>query len=85
MPATLTIDDDLALLLRAAAGQNGQHESEMASGILRRALAKSGTPSAVLRPFRVRPHRGAFVPGIELRKLNRLAGEPDMESPRSQP
>ena len=84
MPATLIIDDDLALLLRAAAGQNGQPVSEIATGILRRALAKP-VPPPVSRPFRVRPHRGTFAPGIDVRKLNRLAGTLHLETPPERP
>jgi hypothetical protein len=79
MPATLTIDDDLAGLLDAAAGVRGQPRSDVAAAIIRRALCRPPVQPAA-RPFRVEPHGGRFAPGIDIQKLNRLAGGSKLES-----
>lgn len=80
MPTTLTLDDDLAGLLRDAAQKSGQPVSEMAFSLLRAALGKPThlPPSSV--PFRVRPHQGVFAPGVPLKKLNQLAEELDVDA-----
>ncbi|WP_395747292.1 hypothetical protein [Prosthecobacter sp.] len=80
MPTTLTLDDDLAGLLQAAAQQKGQPVAEVAFSLLRAALGKpaQALPSPI--PFRIRPHDGVFAPGVSLQKLNRLADELDMDA-----
>ena len=80
MPITLTLDDDLAGLLRTAAQHKGQPMAEMASYLLRTALGHSPHPPPVSAPFRIRPHQGVFAPRVPLRKLNQLAGELDVDA-----
>jgi hypothetical protein len=80
MPTTLTLDDDLAGLLRAAAQQKGKPVAEVAVNLLRTALGKPTAASAESAPFRIRPHNGVFAPGVPLKKLNRLADELDTEA-----
>ncbi len=84
MPTTLTLDDDLARLLTAAAQQKGQPVTEVAANLLRAALGKSApapTPvSFPAEPYRIHPHHGTFAPGVPLTKMNRLADELDTEA-----
>ena len=80
MPTTLTLDDDLAKLLRAAAQQRGKPLSEMGLSLLRSALGKPTAEPATAEPFRIRPHNGVFAPGVPLKKLNRLADDLDADA-----
>lgn len=84
MPTTLTLDDELARLLTAAAQQKGQPMTEVAATLLRAALGKPAPAPAPVpaptEPYRIHPHHGTFAPGIPLRKLNRLADELDTEA-----
>ncbi len=79
MPTTLTLDDDVARLLTAAAQQKGQPMTEVATNLLRAALGKPAPVSAPTEPYRIHPHHGTFAPGVPLNKLNRLADELDTE------
>ena len=80
MPTTLTLDDDLARLLSAAARQKGQPVTEVAANLLRAALGKPAPVPAPTEPYRIHPHNGTFAPGVPLTKLNRLADELDTEA-----
>lgn len=80
MPTTLTLDDDLAALLRSAAQQKGQPVAEMAFSLLRTALGKPTLVSPASTPFRIRPHQGVFAPNVPLQKLNQLADELDVDA-----
>lgn len=81
MPTTLTLDDDLAGLLRAEAQKKGQPLPETAFTLLRMALVKTTVAAPVpTQPFRIHPHRGVFAPGVPIKKLNRLADELDTEA-----
>ena len=80
MPTTLTLDDDLARLLRTAAQQKGQPVAELAFSLLRTALSKPTQARPASMPFRIRPHQGVFAPGVPLQKLNQLADELDVDA-----
>jgi len=80
MPTTLTLDDDLAALLRSAAQQKGQPVAEMAFSLLRTALSKPAQSLPTSTPFRIRPHQGVFAPKVPLQKLNQLADELDVDA-----
>lgn len=80
MPTTLTIDDDLSVLLQAAAQEKGKPVTELASTLLRSALGKPVPKHASATPYRIHPHHGVFAPGIPLKKLNRLADELDTDT-----
>ncbi len=80
MPTILTLDDDLARLLSAAAQRKGQPVTEVAANLLRAALGKPAPVSAPTEPYRIHPHNGTFAPGLALNKMNRLADELDTEA-----
>lgn len=80
MPTTLTLDEDLAGLLRTAAQQKGQPVAEVAFSLLRTALGKPTQGPPASTPFRIRPHQGVFAPSVPLQKLNQLADELDVDA-----
>ncbi len=81
MSFTLTLQDDVAALLRAEAEQRKQPITDVAVALLRRALAARPSSAAPLTaPFSIHPHRAVFAPGIDVTKLNRLADDLDTEA-----
>lgn len=71
MRTTLTLDPDVANLLREAIEREQSSLKDVVNDALRRGL-RPGPP----RPaFRVTPHRSALRPGIDPRGFNQLAEE----------
>ncbi|MEX2621613.1 MAG: hypothetical protein WD250_15460 [Egibacteraceae bacterium] len=77
MRTTLTLDPDVARMLKGAMHQRQQPMKRIVNDALRQAL---GPPPAAREPFRVRPHVAHPRPGIDLGGLNRLADELEDES-----
>ena len=74
MRTTLTLDDDLASLLKARAQQLGISFKEMVNRVVRSGLGTEMEPPNVDVPKTI-PHSFGFRPGIDLDKLNQLADE----------
>ncbi len=74
MRTTLTLEDDLASLLKARACQLGISFKEMVNRALRSGLGREMAPSSADVPKTI-PHSFGFRPGIDLDKLNQLADE----------
>jgi len=81
MRITLTIDDDLAALLKRRARKLGVPLKDVVNRALRAALGEQATP---LRRQAVRtiPHAFGFRPGIDLDKLGELVDELEAEGYR---
>lgn len=79
MRTTLTLDDDVAALLRQRAAVLGVSFKEMVNQALRAGLSREMAPRDVPVP-RTIPHSFGFRPGIDLDKLNRLADEMEIEA-----
>jgi hypothetical protein len=79
MRTTLTIDDDLAGLLKRHARELGLPFKDVVNGTLRAGLGEQAKPRRQ-RPPRTIPHAFGFRPGIDLDKLNQLADELEAES-----
>ena len=79
MRTTLTLDDDVVKELRAVARATGRSFKEVVNDALRRGLTAGASPA--LRPgrFRVRAKPCGFQPGIDLRKLNQLIDEMEID------
>ncbi|TAG08945.1 MAG: antitoxin [Verrucomicrobia bacterium] len=78
MRTTLTIDDDLAGILKRKAREMDKPFKELVNTALRRGLAENLTdhPSAVV----VRPHDfGASQTGLDLGRLNQIVDELEVE------
>jgi hypothetical protein len=79
MRTTLTLDDDLAALLKQRAQRLGISFKEMVNRAIRSGL---GTEPGAGRqpPIKTEPHSFGFRPGIDLDRLNQLADELEADS-----
>jgi hypothetical protein len=73
MRTTLTLDDDVVRLIDDAVHRDRRPMKQVVNDALRRAL--SPPIPADTEPYRVRPHRSALRPGLDLTGFNRLADE----------
>lgn len=79
MRTTLTLDDDLAALLKQRAATLGVSFKEMVNQVLRAGISREMAPRDVEAPKTV-PHSFGFRPGLDLDKLNQLADELEAEA-----
>lgn len=78
MRTTLTIDDDLAGLLKRNARELGLPFKDVVNRTLRAGLGEQAKPRRRAAP-RTIPHSFGFRPGIDLDKLNQLVDELEAE------
>jgi hypothetical protein len=76
---TLTIDDDLAGLLKRRARELGLPFKDVVNRTLRAGLGEQAKPRRHTTP-RTIPHAFGFRPGIDLDKLNQLVDELEAET-----
>ncbi len=74
MRTTLTLEDDLASLLKTRARQLGISFKEMVNRVVRTGLGTEMEPPRGDVPKTI-PHSFGFRPGIDLDKLNQLVDE----------
>ena len=79
MRTTLTIDDDLAGLLKRRARALGVPFKEAVNQAIRSGLGEAAKPRRGAAPKTI-PHSFGFRPGIDLDKLNQLADELESEA-----
>ena len=79
MRTTLTIDDDLAGLLKRRARELGIPFMEAVNRTIRAGLNDAGTARRQPAPKTI-PHSFGFRPGIDLDKLGQLADELEAEA-----
>lgn len=79
MRTTLTIEDDLALILQRESRQKGLPFKQIVNAALRRGLTQGDGTRSVPRVV-TRPHAFGFKAGIDLDKLNQLADELEAEA-----
>jgi len=79
MRTTLTLDDDLAGLLKERARQLGISFKEVVNRAVRAGLGKEMESPRVDVPKTI-PHSFGFRPGIDLDKLNQLVDELEADS-----
>ena len=79
MRTTLTLDDDLAGLLRQQATTLGVSFKEIVNRTLRAGLSREMAPRDVPAPKTI-PHSFGFRPGVDPDKLNQLADELEAEA-----
>ena len=77
MRTTLTLDDDVALLLTEAAQRTRTPVKQIVNAALRAALSP---PAAQREPFREHVHRAELAPGLDLAGFNKLADELEDEA-----
>lgn len=78
MRTTLTLDDDLAGVLKDRAQELGISFKEAVNQAIRSGLGPSADNDSGIRP-RTIPHSFGFKPGIDLDKLNQLVDELEAE------
>jgi hypothetical protein len=78
MRTTLTIDDDVAGILKRRARELGLPFKEMVNRTLRSGLGEQAKRPQHKAPKTI-PHAFGFRPGIDLDKLNQLADELEAE------
>ena len=79
MRTTLTLEDDLAHRLTGLAKQTGQSFNAVVNQVIRRGLA---TYPVSVTPFSYQPHAGNLSTGLDDRRLNEVAWEPEGEQGR---
>lgn len=79
MRTTLTLDDDLAGLLKRRAQELGVPFKEAVNRTIRAGLGEAAKPARGMVPKTV-PHSFGFRPGIDLDKLGQLADELEAEA-----
>ena len=79
MRTTLTIDDDLAALLKRRARELGLPFRDVVNRTLRAGLGEQARPRQRLAPKTI-PHAFGFRPGIDLDRLNQLVDELEAET-----
>jgi hypothetical protein len=79
MRTTLTIDDDLAGLLKHRAREQGIPFKEALNRAIRTGLGEAAKPHRGKAPKTV-PHSFGFRPGIDLDRLGQLADELEAEA-----
>ena len=72
MRTTLTLDDDVALLLQEAAHRTRSSVKQVVNMTLRAALSP---PAAQRAPYREHVHHAELAPGLDLTGFNKLADE----------
>ena len=78
MRTTLTIDDDLAAILKRESSRKGIPFKVLVNDSLRKGLSSEQALPA-RKPFKVRPHSLGLKPGIDPNKLNQLVDELEVE------
>src|SRR5262245_57464116 len=79
MRTTLTIDDDVAGLLKRRAHELGVPFKDVVNRTLRAGLGEAAKPRRHAAPKTI-PHAFGFRPGIDLDKLNQLTDELEAEA-----
>lgn len=80
MRTTLTIDDDLAGVLRRRSRELGKPFKELVNAALRKGLAEEGETKR--HTVVVRPHDFGGSPGLDMDRLNQLVDELEVEDYR---
>jgi len=79
MRTTLTLDDGIVRALRDESRRSGRSFKEVVNDTLRRGLGTGSAPGPRPGRFRVKPKACGFQPGIDLRKLNQLVDEMEID------
>jgi hypothetical protein len=79
----VTLDPDLAVLLKKYARRKHTSLKKALNTLLRRGLADKGPTPAARRRFAVEPHSGRFQAGVDPGRLNQLVDQLETEDFRS--
>lgn len=79
MRTTLTLEDHLARRLKDEARRRGISFKEIVNEAIERGLAAADSPRPPASRFRVKATAGGFRAGVDIRKLNQLVDELELE------
>lgn len=79
MRTTLTLEDDLVRALHEEARRRDISFKEVVNEVLRRGLSAGVPPGARPSRFRVRPKACGFQSGVDLKRLNQLLDEMEID------
>lgn len=79
MRTTLTLDDDLAGILKRRSRETGLPFKEVVNSALRKGLQED-LPPAERKVITVRPHDFGFKAGIDFDRMNQLSDELEVEA-----
>ena len=79
MRTTLTIDDDLAVILQKRASEGGRSLKEVVNSALRAGFAASGEVSARRKTVKIQAKALGLKAGFDPDKLNQLVDELEVE------
>lgn len=79
MRTTLTLEDDLAKRLKEDARRSGRSFKEVVNEAIRRGLVAGEPPGPQARKFRIKARALGFRAGIDVRKLNQLVDELELD------
>lgn len=79
MRTTLTLDDDLVRALREEARRRDLSFKEVVNEVLRRGISAGAAPGAKPARFRVKAKACGFQPGVDLKRLNQLLDEMEID------
>ena len=82
MRTTLTLEDDLARLLKKLARRTDRSFKEVVNEAIRKGLSLGDRPTGGQERFVVRPRACGFRTGIDATKLNQLYDDLEMEDLR---
>jgi hypothetical protein len=74
MRTTLTLDEDVAVLLREEAERSRRPFKQVVNQAIRLGL-RARSAGAARPAYRTRPHAFGFKPGVDLDRMNQLADE----------
>ena len=78
MRTTLTLEDNLATKLRAAARKKNVSFKEIVNEALRKGL-QTTTASAKTKPFKIKPFSMGILPGIDYDKINQFLDDEEID------
>lgn len=81
MRTTLTLDDDVAAVLKERAAEQGVSFKSLVNRVIRRGLGPVECPAGP--PPKTIPHHFGFRPGIDLDKLNQFADQLEADAAAS--
>ncbi len=79
MRTTITLEEDVAQLIREETRRTGASFKDVVNQAIRKGLTTGSSPASRPAKFRVKPKACSFRPGIDHMKLNQLLDELEVE------
>ena len=80
MRTTLTLDDDLAGILKERAAKQGEAFRTVVNQLIRAGLSLESDEVALQNPPKVIPHAFGLLPGIDPDKMNQLVDDLEVDT-----